>query len=120
MREREKEEKSKERREGRERGRREGQGRKRNCQIQLVRWKEREKKGGSGRRGRPAVSTTWLTSPPQHGIAYHKWTKGKQKKEVGWEGGKEGGKKGGRGVYTNTHSWLLIFHLQVNCPSLVS
>lgn len=67
--------------------------------------REGEEKGGSGRRGRTAVPATWLTSPSQHGIVYHKWTKGKQKKEVwregekeeGREGGKERGKEGGRG-----------------------
>ena len=71
MREREKEGKSKERR------------------------KEGEEKGGSGRRGRTAVPATWLTSSPsQHGIVYHKWTKGNQKKEVGREGGRENGREG--------------------------
>ena len=97
MREREKEGKSKERR------------------------KEGEEKEGSGRRGRTAVPATWLTSSPsQHGIVYHKWTKGKQKKEVGREGGKmegrgregregkrERGKEGGRGPSSHppTHDY---------------
>ena len=58
--------------------------------------REGEEKGGSGRRGRTAVPATWLTSPSQHGIVYHKWAKGKQKKEVWREGEKEEGREGGR------------------------